>query len=431
MKEITTNEMVRILLKGGKVENCKIVGEVNHETLAPLMRYEKHTNEWHIIGKLIFKKCIFDIVDFRQVFFENRFEMRYCTIRRANFKKAKFKDVANFSTTRFLESANFDETWFLWSAYFSNTLFECDAGFFFAYFKEWLIFHSASFSKGVNFTGATFEKRALFGGITANTVKMTNTHFFDAFAFNSNKDTDTSIHELDLTGCDSLKNINLSTLRCKTIILNNLSCKGTLNLSETVFEKIDLTGTNYSELTIDLEDLFQDENSSSKLLITEDKNFNKSLSEIYSRLKSNSQKLGMRDQEDLLYRRIRRIEAVRKKFEKKHLQYIIDKYILDCLFGYGTLPYRAFAASILTIMVFTVTYLLIGISNVYPSVFDKNFTLISIPNYLYFSTITFTTIGYGDISPKGFPKLIAATEGFLGVFMMGAFSVTFARKLLR
>jgi hypothetical protein len=52
-------------------------------------------------------------------------------------------------------------------------------------------------------------------------------------------------------------------------------------------------------------------------------------------------------------------------------------------------------------------------------------------DYPYFSLITFATVGYGDITPTGIAKLLAATEGFFGVFMMSAFAVTFARKLLR
>ena len=50
---------------------------------------------------------------------------------------------------------------------------------------------------------------------------------------------------------------------------------------------------------------------------------------------------------------------------------------------------------------------------------------------LYFSVITFTTIGYGDYAPRGWLRVVAAVEGFLGLFLMAVFTVSFARKFLR
>jgi len=38
---------------------------------------------------------------------------------------------------------------------------------------------------------------------------------------------------------------------------------------------------------------------------------------------------------------------------------------------------------------------------------------------LYFSTITFTTLGYGDFSPTGWLKVLSAIEAFSGVVNMG------------
>ncbi|MCF8347109.1 MAG: potassium channel family protein [Bacteroidales bacterium] len=52
-------------------------------------------------------------------------------------------------------------------------------------------------------------------------------------------------------------------------------------------------------------------------------------------------------------------------------------------------------------------------------------------NTLYYSLITFTTVGYGDCTPTGFLRAVAAIEGFVGPFMMSYFTVAFARKILR
>ena len=50
---------------------------------------------------------------------------------------------------------------------------------------------------------------------------------------------------------------------------------------------------------------------------------------------------------------------------------------------------------------------------------------------LYFSAVTFTTIGYGDLHPAGWARLAAAMEGVLGVLLMTCFTVILVRKIIR
>jgi len=40
---------------------------------------------------------------------------------------------------------------------------------------------------------------------------------------------------------------------------------------------------------------------------------------------------------------------------------------------------------------------------------------------LYFSTVTFTTLGYGDIVPMGYFRYVAMVEAFTGVILVGIF----------
>lgn len=47
---------------------------------------------------------------------------------------------------------------------------------------------------------------------------------------------------------------------------------------------------------------------------------------------------------------------------------------------------------------------------------------------LYFSGLTFTTIGYGDITPVGFARFLAVLEGLLGIVLSSALVVSLVRR---
>ncbi|NJN82937.1 MAG: two pore domain potassium channel family protein [Caldilineaceae bacterium] len=50
---------------------------------------------------------------------------------------------------------------------------------------------------------------------------------------------------------------------------------------------------------------------------------------------------------------------------------------------------------------------------------------------LYFSVVTFTTLGYGDIQPHGFARFLVSVEALLGIFLISLFVFVFCRKMIR
>ena len=64
------------------------------------------------------------------------------------------------------------------------------------------------------------------------------------------------------------------------------------------------------------------------------------------------------------------------------------------------------------------------------STLDINFLVSKFGNALYFTIITFTTVGYGDIMPLNWMKLVVSLESFLGVFFTASFVVTLSRRFL-
>lgn len=49
----------------------------------------------------------------------------------------------------------------------------------------------------------------------------------------------------------------------------------------------------------------------------------------------------------------------------------------------------------------------------------------------YTSVITFTTLGYGDVHPIGWSRVLASIETICGIFMTALFIFVFGRKMLR
>jgi len=110
--------------------------------------------------------------------------------------------------------------------------------------------------------------------------------------------------------------------------------------------------------------------------------------------------------------------------------------IIDLLCGYGEKTFRVVSSALMLIFFCSFFYFFEGIrfkENVLrfsqEQTFFENAKEFALS--LYFSVVTFTTLGYGDIAPFGFSRVIAATEAFLGAFMIALFVLVFARKMLR
>ncbi|GKS83381.1 hypothetical protein AVMA1855_04535 [Acidovorax sp. SUPP1855] len=95
--------------------------------------------------------------------------------------------------------------------------------------------------------------------------------------------------------------------------------------------------------------------------------------------------------------------------------------VLIFLTGALVKPIRVVGLAAATIILFAFAYL-------YGELKYDGKNVETVLEALYFSGLTFTTIGYGDITPMGFARFLAVLEGLLGIVLSSAFVVSLVRR---
>ena len=129
--------------------------------------------------------------------------------------------------------------------------------------------------------------------------------------------------------------------------------------------------------------------------------------------------------EDASWASYRGLTMERKHFLKtKDLRYF-PSLMMDLLSGYTEKPHRVILASFVTVLLFAGLYFFLRVPQHLSSAEPVSFL-----NSLYFSFVTFTTVGYGDFVPRPgvFPQLLTCAEAFSGPFMAGLYIFTLTRR---
>ena len=387
--------------------------------------------------------------DFSTKIFEKKVNFRDATFSgEANFRDATFSGESNFRDATFSSEANFRDATFSSEANFLGATFSEQAVFFYAKFPEVVHFLYTTFSGVANFIGATISGKAYFvdaifsGGGVANFMGAQISGNFVFIPVKSEiiiiifKDTyfsDNVRIKADMSkSCFANSNIERVDMIDSIWIEDNKPKNSYLALIEWFKNKIGISGTSI----IILEEQ-QGELSSNW----------KELEGIYRRLKQSYQKFGDTWTAGKFY--YREMECKRKQLKgiEKHFWYLFYK----SLCGYGEKPFNVIWASGLIIFASSLLFFYLSIEllgsevlDVPPRLIDYNLSLnfmwairnsdLVIADWLeclYTSVITFTTLGYGDVHPIGFSRIVASVEAGLGIIMTALFIFVFSRKMLR
>ena len=384
----------------------------------------------------------------------------------ADFTDAKFSENADFTHSDFSGDADFADAKFSENAGFIGAKFSENAGFIGAKFSENAGFIGARFSGDVDFTMATFSENADF----AHSNFSKNADFADA-KFSGDADFadakfsgDADFADAKLTG----KFVFIPT-KSETIIFNNTYFSDNIRI-KTDMSKCSLVNSNIERVDI-TDSIWIVENkpknsysaliewfknkigiSETSIIIWEERQGKLSsnwieLEGIYRRLKQSYQKFGDNSTAGKFYHQ----EMECKRNQLRGFKKLFWNVFYKKLCGYGEKPFNVIWFSGLIILASSLFFFYCGIELLGSEVLNfparlidyklsLNFQWVITNRYkvigdwlvcLYTSVITFTTLGYGDVHPIGWSRIVASIEAGFGIIMTALFIFVFTRKMLR
>lgn len=256
------------------------------------------------------------------------------------------------------------------------------------------------------------------------------------------------LDEVDLTGA------NLSYANLESASLVNAHLKG-CNLQKANLQKANLQQANLNQADLTLADLYNVQWGQTKLerinwgdMVAQEQRAHKAMllqewdiaeplfieaEEVYRSLFKACEERGLYSESSNFYHR----DRVMRRYQLPYpsIQHAFS-YLVDFLCGYGEKPNRVIIFSLCITIFCAAFYAVFGISHLgnplylsFENTIEQNIFVIS--HCLYFSVVTFTTLGYGDVTPLGYAKLLASFEAFVGSFSTAVFVVVFVRKMTR
>ena len=200
------------------------------------------------------------------------------------------------------------------------------------------------------------------------------------------------------------------------------NCTG-LNLTSAKLINCDFTDATIKDVTLDTTIVDQKTTFGKSLKSEKDESFHFASIE-YKQIKEMYKNSSLHEIADTYH--YREMVSKRKITKKTNPKRWLNYFFGDLLCKYGTSFVRVLLWSTLVI---TLCAFLLSFNK--GLLYHNATTDSSFIDALYFSIVSFTTLGYGDFHAIGAMRFVAATEGFLGAALMALFTVIVARNLIR
>ena len=195
-------------------------------------------------------------------------------------------------------------------------------------------------------------------------------------------------------------------------------------------ERTYLHNVNFSDCKLDNSTLKNAYLNLDRIIIQEKENNYYEARRIYLSLKNYFKKEGMYNISGEYYYREKLMENKCNLEDKKYFEWIFNSFF-NLIAGYGERCLRVIIGWF--IIIFGYAFIYYYFSGIYDGMAYK------ITSYnakfleaIYFSIVTFTTLGFGDLAPKpGLFQLITSSEALVGAIFMALFIFVFARKMSR
>ena len=111
-------------------------------------------------------------------------------------------------------------------------------------------------------------------------------------------------------------------------------------------------------------------------------------------------------------------------------------YLVDLFCAYGESAPRVIGSAIVLNLLCAVIYFIDGVKGPdgrlqFDAAAGIGDSLMGYLTCVYYSIVTFTTLGYGDFTPDGISRPLSAMQAFTGAFMMAMFVAVFSKKMTR
>ena len=306
-------------------------------------------------------------------------------------------------------------------------------GFF---FPEDVNFSSKKFEEDVCFDGATFQMKANFNKTIFKNVDFNGVIFRENTFF-----VGTIFHYVSFIGAIIERSIEFAPKEIKQLNLQNskflLRGRITTDLRQAKFCQADLENVVFL-------DCHWPERVYEEMHMGDERLSYSEVETIYRNLKQNMQRHGDYAKAGEFY--YREMEMRRKQYKLFSPRWW-GQNTLRILCGYGEKPIRVIGISLLIIFIGAILFFFCGVARVgtelppekNPYIIDYSLgstylsekTAVDFGYCVYYSVVTFTTLGYGDIHPLGCSNFFASVEAFIGVFFMALFVLVFGRKMMR